>query len=47
VGREAMAQRFNQVLKDRLTAGDIPGTPLARARPQACPPKSAEGVSLR
>ena len=47
VGREIMAQHFNQVLKDRLVAGNTPGQPLAGMPPESGPKISPQNLLVR
>lgn len=47
VGREIMAQHFNQVLKDRLVAGNTPGQPLAGMHPESGTKISPENILVR
>ena len=47
VGREIMAQHFNQVLKDRLVAGNTPGQPLAGMPPESGPKISPKNLLVR
>jgi hypothetical protein len=47
VGRKIMAQHFNQVLKDRLVAGNTPGHPLTGMHPESHAQKSPESMVIR
>jgi hypothetical protein len=46
-GRQIMAQHFNQVLKDRLVAGNPPGQPLAGMPPESQGQKSPASLVIR